>query len=132
MANPKKFVKLGESANSFYDASTGLKLTVNQSKELSTAQAASKRVKSALKHGHLEYAEEGEFDNVEDIDVDAEDVDAEYTEEILKGKNKAALVAILETIQKAEEEEDRLTEAEMTKMSKQELIDAILESYEAE
>lgn len=124
-----KFVKLGEKANSFYDPSTGFKLSKNQVGELTTEMQVSRKIKNALKNGHIEIAEEGEFEDVNEIEVN-EDKDQQFTESELMSKSKEGLINLLIRIEESLPEDERSTSAELNKMNKTELTEAIMESYE--
>ena len=58
-----KYLKLGESALSFSDPTTRVNL-VNQDQvvEVNNTQAQSKKIKSAIKGGHLQLVTENDFD----------------------------------------------------------------------
>lgn len=52
----ERFVTVGESAYSFYDAATGINVVKGEKKKLSPRQLASPKIKRALSTGHLVYA----------------------------------------------------------------------------
>lgn len=58
----KKVVILGESALSFYDASTGVFIARGDKKELSARQLNSPKIRKALHNGHLQYATDSSVD----------------------------------------------------------------------
>lgn len=116
-----KYAKLGEKANSFYDPSTGFKLAKNEVKEINKEEMVSKKIKSAFKHGHLEVADENEYEGNDEVVEDNEDEDEELTEAQLLRKGKEALVAL------AMETDTELTEKELGKLTKPELVEIILE-----
>lgn len=128
-----KYVKLGEKASSFYDPSTGFKVSGDKVKEVTKEMQVSKKFKKAIKGGHLEWAEAGEF--VKEIEVDEEadtDSNEQFTEGELMSKSKEALVNLAWKAQLTLDEEDQLSEEKLAKKTKAELAELILESYEEE
>lgn len=62
-----RFVKLGEKASSFSDATSGLKLAPGQVVELSRKHKNSRRVINAIKAGHLDYADLEDYDEAQKL-----------------------------------------------------------------
>lgn len=57
------YVKLGEKANFFYDAVSGLKLLPGQVVKVDEEKAkANSKINKALKSGHIEFADEEDYD----------------------------------------------------------------------
>lgn len=52
----ERYVMLGDSAYSFYDASTGIFVGKGDKKKLTSRQLNSPKIKKALHNGHLQYA----------------------------------------------------------------------------
>lgn len=101
MAKKQSYLKLGEDALSFYDANAKLKLTPGQVVEMTTKMKASKRIKAAVNAGHLEKADEDDY------------------QEFLNGVDtKSEAVA-----QDVDDEMDNLTEKDLKKMKKPQLIE---------
>lgn len=144
MAKKKKFVKLGEKASIFFDPTSRLKVVPGKAYELSVQANASKRVRRALKAGHIEYASKDEDGKLEFValsvkvkkaqeqkqedkadELDPDEVD--YSLAALKRLNKPQLVALALEIEGIEEDEDELKD-----LNKEPLIDLILEMVEDE
>lgn len=128
----KKFVKLGEKANSFYDPLTKVKLAPGLVVELPKNFRESRKLVRALKAGHIEYtdpvkapaksdgkASDKNSGKGEAVEIDIDKVD--FTEEGLKGFKKAELVNIC-----IQMEVDRTVE-ELEALTKKDLIDILLE-----
>jgi hypothetical protein len=57
------YIKLGEKANFFFEPASGLKVLPGQVIKIDEEKAkANSRINKALKSGHLEYADESEYD----------------------------------------------------------------------
>jgi len=117
----KKFIKLGEKASSFSCPTTGVSLSGNKVIELTPTLAASKKIKNALRGGHLEYADEKEV--TEDLS-DTPAMDRTF----LEGKTKAVLVPMAISLLTEDDEED---EDDINSMKKADLVDFILLKNEA-
>jgi len=59
----KKYIKLGETAESFYDAFIGLQTSKPEVLEFQEKWMTSKRFKNAIASGHLQWADEKEFNS---------------------------------------------------------------------
>lgn len=129
MAKDKKFVKLGEKANSFYDPLTKVKLAKGQTVELPKNFRESRRILRALKTGHLEYSDETENkgskkETKEVKDIDLEKVD--FTEKSLMKYKADELRNICTQMEVGK------TEAELAEMTKPEMVEALLELEDEE
>lgn len=126
-----KYVKLGKKASSFFDPTSGLKLSNNQIIEVSSKLInSSKRVNKALKAGHLEWAEEKEFLKYQKsigVNVETEEEEEEgYNAKSLKKLTKDELVEI------AKEQGSDMDEDELNGFNKAGLVDLIMQLQEEE
>lgn len=130
-----KFVKLGEKASSFSCPTTGVSLTKGKVVELNTEQLNSKKIKQALKGGHLEYASPEDIenskgsDNVSSVAAPKSDDEVIYTEENLVDKGKTDLIQIAS---KFLEDDGEVKLKDLERMNKTELKEFIIESQESE
>lgn len=69
-----KYITLGEKANFFHDPYSGITLTPQEVKEVSSKQLSSKKIKQALAQGHLSYTD------APDTEVTKETVSTEATQ----------------------------------------------------
>lgn len=103
-----KYVKLGDKANFFYDAETGLKVLKGQVVKIDMAKVPTKgKIKDALKGGHLEYADAKEYAGP------ADEVEEEST------------VSKADLIEKAIESGSELSKTKLRKMSFEEIEEHI-------
>lgn len=89
----ERFVTLGDSAYSFYDASTGIQISKGEKKKLTPRQLNSPKIKKALHNGHLQYAVNDNSPKVEKYTE--EDVDNMKTrfEEMVNNGMEASKIA---------------------------------------
>lgn len=122
MAKLVKHVKLGEKALSFSCPTSGVTLIPGVVRELNAKELSSKKVKMAIKGGHLEVVNEEAYKKYQKSltkSVDEDDETEFYTEKDLKGKNKETLINIIREI-------DPDNEDNLEKMDKATLVETIL------
>lgn len=133
MAKDKQ-VKLGEQANSFYDPITQVKVLMGQVVTVTAEQVVSRKIREALRHGHLVVATEEDVDAFEkDGTVSNKDADKamdwenfEVSEKTIKGLNKDKLVSLATYL------ETEYTAEDLEGFTKDELKEEILELSETE
>lgn len=126
----RKFVKLGEKASSFACPTTGLKITrPGVIVELLPEHEKSKKVKAAIKGGHLESATEEEFDNQNSSGEAQETVTHTLESLTTKEVKKDDLVAIAIGFLTEDDDEN---EKSLNGMKKEDLVDFILERQNGE
>ena len=124
----EKQVKLGEQANSFYDPITQVKVLMGQVVTLTGEQQVSRKIREALRHGHLvqatdedmEEAETGVKKEVVEMDWD----NFEVSDKSIKPLNKEKLVQLAMYLESA------YPESELNDFTKDELKEEILELSE--
>jgi hypothetical protein len=93
----KKFIKLGEKAESFQCPTTGITVLKGEVVAINLLQSTSKKISMALKGGHLEKATEEEYDNfISGVKVINKKNDKPTIEEI-GNMNKAAIRNLIDT-----------------------------------
>lgn len=128
----EKNVKLGEVANSFYDPTTQVKVLMGQVVTLTSAQQVSKKIKEALRHGHLVTATDEdveEFENDGQVSTTAKEdnwEDFEVSAKTVKSLNKDKLVSLAMYL------ESTYSQAELEEFTKDELKEEILDISEVE
>lgn len=130
----EKQVKLGENANSFYDPISGTKVLPGQVVKLEGNSGKSKKIREALRHGHLviatdedveEYEQSGVISNNDPSNDEATDWDDfEVNEKNLGKLKKDKLVELAMHL------ESSYSQEELNEFKKDELIEEIMEIME--
>lgn len=124
----EKQVKLGEQANSFYDPITQVKVLMGQVVTLTSEQQVSRKIREALRHGHLVQATDEDVEEAatgvkkEVVEMDWDNF--EVTDKTIKSLNKEKLVQLAMYL------ESTYPESELNEFTKDELKEEILELSE--
>ena len=124
----EKQVKLGEQANSFYDPITQVKVLMGQVVTLTSDQQVSRKIREALRHGHLVQATDEDVEEAatgvkkEVVEMDWDNF--EVTDKTIKSLNKEKLVQLAMYL------ESTYPESELNEFTKDELKEEILELSE--
>ena len=90
----ERWVTLGDSAYSFYDASTGIQVTKGEKKKLTPRQLNSPKIKKALHNGHLQYAVNDNSPKVDKYDEEVvEGMKARFEEMVLTGMEASKIAS---------------------------------------
>ena len=129
-----KYIKLGSTASIFFDPTTQFKILPGEIKPFEKAIRGSKKTLNALKGGHLEYASEDAYesyisDKEDEMETEAtqdtqskqtpksfnpEDVDDFSEEELMKlKKDYLKVLAVYHETELSEEELDKMNKAEL-------------------
>ena len=124
----EKQVKLGEQANSFYDPITQVKVLMGQVVTLTSEQQVSRKIREALRHGHLVQATDEDMEEAktgvkkEVVEMDWDNF--EVSDKTIKPLNKEKLVQLAMYLESA------YPESELNEFTKDELKEEILELSE--
>lgn len=124
----EKQVKLGEQANSFYDPITQVKVLMGQVVTLTGEQQVSRKIREALRHGHLVQATDEDMEEAktgvkkEVVEMDWDNF--EVSDKTIKPLNKEKLVQLAMYLESA------YPESELNEFTKDELKEEILELSE--
>lgn len=120
MSKKSKILKLGAKASTFYDQSTGIKLSVGQAVEIDVKLIeASRRLREAINSGHVT---EGTSEDLAAYKKKAKELEeTDVSESILAGR-KADKVKPAKKVEKAEDDSEDEDEDDSEEYTKEELM----------